>query len=96
MKLHVLGERVIVRPLEQPTVSAGGLHLVYDRQQSTVRGTVLALGEGPVTPKGVRLPHLVDVGDSVIFSPDAGTELYFAQETVICLREDDLLAVVGS
>ena len=94
MKTRVLHDVVFVRPTGQPTVSDGGLHLVYDRQRSTMRGIVVALGEGPVTAKGVRLPHTVNVGDNVIFSPDVGEELFFEKETVIALRETDILAVV--
>lgn len=94
MTLKVRGERIFVRPDEQPAMSEGGLHLVYDRQRSTMRGTVLALGDGPVTAKGVRLPHLVKVGDAVIFSPDVGEELSFEKDIIISMRETDVLAVV--
>lgn len=94
MRVSVRGDKVFVRPDTQPNLSDGGLHLVYDRQQSTMRGVVVALGRGPVTTTGVFLPHIVSVGDSVIFSPDSGTELLFEKETVVCLREDDILAVI--
>lgn len=94
MKLRVCRDLVFIRPDEQPTVSEGGLHLVYDRQRSTMRGKVLALGKGPVTAKGVRLDHDVQVGDLVIFAPDAGEEMVFEKETVIAMREEQILGVI--
>lgn len=94
MKVRVCHDLVFIRPDKQPTVSEGGLHIVYDRQRSTMRGTIVALGDGPYTAKGVRLPHSVGVGDSVIFSPDSGSELIFEKETIVALREEDILAVV--
>jgi chaperonin GroES len=94
MKVRVCHDLVFVRPDKQPDISVAGIHLVYDRQRSTMRGVVVAVGDGPVTARGVRLPHSVAVGDAVIFSPDTGEELIFEKETVIAMREDAILAVV--
>lgn len=94
MKVRVCHDRVFIRPDKQPDMSEGGLHLIYDRQHSTMRGTVVALGDGPVTAKGVRLPHTVAVGDRVIFSPDVGEELFFEKESVIAMSEEHILAVI--
>ncbi len=88
MKIRAAGDLVFVQPLEQPTVSAAGLVILYDRQRSTMRGTILAIG-----PK-VRAPREFTIGDAVIFSPDAGEELSFQQHVIIAIREADVLAVV--
>lgn len=94
MKVRILHDQVFIRPEKQPDVSEGGLHLVYDRQQSIMRGTVVAVGKGIVTGNGVRLPHDLAVGDSVVFSPDSGSELSFENEIIIAIREADILAVI--
>lgn len=47
MNLAVLGDRIFVRPDENPEVLASGLHIVQDNKRSIVRGTVIAVGEGP-------------------------------------------------
>lgn len=94
MNVRVTGDLVFVRPTENPTRSEAGLHLVYDNQYSTWRGTVVAIGEGPRTRTGTLLPHLVHVGDEVIFGKDSGEELIFQKETIIAIREQDVLAVV--
>lgn len=93
MKLRARNDLVFVRPDRNPEQTASGLHIVHEKQHSTMRGTVLALGDGPIG-KGKRLPHVVDKGDRVIFSADVGEELVFEKETVICLRETDILAVI--
>lgn len=94
MKLKLRGDLVFVRPLSQPDRSDAGLHLVYDHQQSTVRGNVVAVGDGPYTANGVLLPHFVSVGDDIVFSPESGEELIFEKETLIALREWDVLAII--
>ena len=93
MKLRARNDLVFIRPDKNPEQTESGLHLVHDKQHSTMRGTVLALGDGPIG-KGKRLPHSVKVGESVIFPAYAGEELTFEKETVIALRENDILAVV--
>lgn len=94
MKVRVCHDLALIRPEKKEEVSEGGIHMVHARQHTVDRGTVVALGDGPVTAKGVRLPHSIAVGDRVIFSPDAGSELIFERETVIAIREDAILAVI--
>ena len=61
---------------------------------STMLGTVLALGDGPVSSKGVTLDHFVEVGNRVLFSPDAGQEVIFEKDVLVFLDENDILAVI--
>lgn len=42
----------------------------------------------------VEQEHTVHVGERVIFSPDAGQELFFEKDLIVCLLEDDILAVI--
>lgn len=94
MKIRVRGDLVWIRPDAKPERSEGGILLVHDRQKTVDRGTVIALGDGPRTSKGALLPHVVSVGEHVIFSPDAGEEVIFEKESVIVMREEQILGVV--
>ena len=94
MNLTVVGPRVMIRPDKLPEQTESGLHIVYDRQQENIIGRVVALGDGPTTSKGVQLDHFVAVGDRVIFSPSAGQEVFFERDVLICVDENDILAVV--
>jgi chaperonin GroES len=94
MNLTMIGPRVLIRPDRVPEVSDSGLHLVHDRTRITTRGTVVALGDGPRSRCGTTLPHVVAVGDQVIFSADSGEELIFERDLVIAMNEDSILAVI--
>jgi co-chaperonin GroES (HSP10) len=95
MELTVIGPRAFVRPDALPEMnSEGTLHIVRDRSQSTMTGTVVALGDGPRSRSGLVLEHIVSVDDRVIFSPDKGEELIFEKDVLISLLEDDILAVI--
>jgi co-chaperonin GroES (HSP10) len=87
--LTPLGARVLVEPLQPPTITESGIELIEQRVPDTM-GRVIALGAVlPPLP-----PAAVAVGDVVIFSWQAGQELILAGERYIMLHQDDLLAVV--
>lgn len=95
MILTIPGDRVCVRPEALPEQTASGLWMPHDRSQSVMLGEVVAVGDGPVSPRGVRLPHQVSVGDRVLFSPDTGAEIIFDKETLLIMAEVDVLAIVN-
>ena len=83
------GARVLVEPIQPETVSASGLVLVEARAPDTM-GRVVALGAVlPPLP-----PSAVAVGDVVLFSWQAGQDVYLDGVRRIMLHQDDLLAVV--
>lgn len=94
MKLRVSGDLVFIRPEALPSRSEAGLHLVHERQSSTVSGHVVALGEGPRSRNGTLLPHHVQIGDRVIFAPENYQEVQFQKETILAMAEDDILAII--
>lgn len=92
--MRVVGDRILVRPIARATeINGFAIPDEYQIQDETT-GTVVALGSGPVTPKGVRLDHFVAVGDIVVFSPLSGQELNIDGERVLMLREAEVLAVI--
>lgn len=94
MKLRVRGELAVVRPEQLPAQTDSGLWLVHEGQSYSMKGTVVALGEGPRSRGGALLPHVVSIGDKVIFPKEAGEELVFKKETLIVMRETDILAII--
>lgn len=89
----VVGDRVFIKPDLLPDMTASGLHLALAADVPKT-GMVVALGDGPVSRKGVRMNHIVRVGERVVFAPDSGEELFFETERIICMREDEILAVI--
>ncbi len=95
MKLKPLGDRVIVRAVDQEDVTASGIVLPDTAQEKPQRGIVLAVGDGRVVD-GVRIPLEVSDGDEVIYSKYGGTEVKLDDDDVLILSEGDILARIGA
>jgi chaperonin GroES len=94
MLLKPLGNRVVVEPLEQEEVTAGGIVLPETAKEKPQKGTVLSIGPGDRDEDGKRIPMDVAVGDTVLFAKYAGTEIKMDGKKLLILRESDLLAIV--
>lgn len=90
-----LGDRVIVEPLEQEQVTAGGIYVPETAKEKPQEGKVLAVGPGRMLDNGDRAPMDVDEGDRVLFAKYAGTEFTVnGDKPVLILNERDVLAIV--
>jgi len=94
MKLKPLGGRVIVEPIEQEEMTAGGIILPETAKEKPQEGKVLAAGPGERDDDGKRIPMEVGVGDRVLYAKYSGTEVKMDGRKVLILRESDILAVV--
>jgi chaperonin GroES len=94
VSLKPLGNRVVVEPLEQEEVTAGGIVLPETAKEKPQKGTVLSIGPGDRDEEGKRIPLDVAVGDTVLFAKYAGTEIKVDGKKLLILRESDLLAIV--
>lgn len=94
LQIKPLGDRVVVRALEQEERTRGGIVLPDTAKEKPQQGEVLAVGSGAVLENGERRPLEVKAGDRVIFSKYAGTEVKLDGEEVLILSERDILAVI--
>jgi chaperonin GroES len=94
MNVTPLGDRVMVKAVEQDEVTASGIVLPETAKERPQRGTVLAVGRGRRGDDGERVPLGVAVGDEVIYAKYGGTELKLDGEEVLILQEHDILATV--
>jgi chaperonin GroES len=94
LNLKPLGDRVVVEPIEQEEMSAGGIILPETAKEKPQRGAVLAVGPGARDESGKRTPLDVNAGDVVLFAKYAGTEFKVDGKKLLILKESDLLAVV--
>ena len=96
MKLKPLGDRLIVRAIEEEETTASGIVLPDTAKEKPQRGKVLAVGDGKVGDDGKRVPLDVSEDDEVLYSKYGGTEIKDYGDDVLILRESDVLAkVVG-
>ncbi|CAM2980600.1 co-chaperone GroES [Paenibacillus sediminis] len=89
-----LGERVLVEAIAQEETTASGIVLPESAKEKPQEGKVIAVGSG-VLKDGVRVPLEVKVGDRVIFSKYAGTEIKFEGKEYLIMKESDIHAIVG-
>jgi chaperonin GroES len=94
INLKPLGDRLIVKPLEQEETTPSGIVLPETAKEKPQRGEVLAAGPGARDDDGKRIDMEVSVGDTVLFAKYAGTEIKIDGEKVLILRESDILALV--
>jgi chaperonin GroES len=96
MKLKPLGDRLIVRAIEEEQTTASGIVLPETAKEKPQKGKVLAVGDGKMDEDGKRIPLDVKKGDEVLYSKYGGTEIKVDGEDLLVLRESDVLARVES
>ena len=94
MELKPLGSRIVVEPIEQDEITAGGIVLPETAKEKPQKGKVIASGDGDRDDDGDRIPMDVKVGDTVLFAKYAGTEIELDGKKLLIMRESDLLAIV--
>ena len=96
MKLKPLGDRLIVRAIEEEEKTASGLLLPDTAKEKPQKGEVIAVGEGRFDEDGdKRIPLDVAKGDTVLYSKYGGTEIKYNGEEYLILSARDVLAVVS-
>ena len=94
MKLKPLGDRLIIRALEEEETTASGLVLPDTAKEKPQKGKVLAVGDGRIDDDGKRIPLDVGEGDEVLYSKYGGTEIKYQGGEYLILSARDVLAVV--
>ncbi|MGI6697600.1 MAG: co-chaperone GroES [Clostridiales bacterium] len=93
MNIKPLGDRVVVRVLEKEETTKSGIVLPEAAKEKPQEGEVLAVGSGELI-EGKRIPLEVKVGDRVIYSKYAGTEVKMDDQEYLILRQSDILAII--
>ena len=93
MKVRPLNDRVLVKRVEAEQKTVGGIIIPDTAKEKPQEGEILAVGPGRVNNDGTRTALDVKVGDRVLFSKYAGTEIRTGGEEQIFMRESDILAV---
>ncbi|HMS00602.1 MAG: co-chaperone GroES [Anaerolineae bacterium] len=94
LKLKPLGGRVIVEPIEQEEMTAGGIILPETAKEKPQEGKILAAGPGERDEDGKRIAMDVKVGDRVLYAKYSGTEVKVDGKKLLILKENDILAIV--
>jgi chaperonin GroES len=95
MSIIPLNDKIVVERLEADDKTAGGIILPDTAKEKPKQGKVLAVGEGKQLESGKRAAFQVKVGDRVLFTSYAGSEVNVDGKEYLVMTEDDVLAVVG-
>ena len=90
MKIKPLGDRVVIKPLEAEEKTASGIVLPDKAKEKPQEGEVMAVGTGRLLDNGTRVEMEVAVGDRVLFSKYAGTEIKIDGKEYLIMRQDDI------
>jgi chaperonin GroES len=95
MKIKPLNDRVLVLRVEEEQKSAGGIIIPDTAKEKPQEGKIVAVGPGKMGDDGKRVPLEVKVGDRILFSKYAGSEIKIDDVEHIFMKEDDILGVIG-
>lgn len=95
VNIRPLGDRVLVQRVEAEAKTAGGILLPESAKEKPKEGLVISLGEGRTLDSGEKSTFSVKVGDRVLFTSYAGTDVKFEGDEYMIMREDDILAIIG-
>ncbi|BAU10843.1 molecular chaperone groES [Leptolyngbya sp. NIES-3755] len=90
-----LGDRVFVKVSEAEERTAGGIFLPDNAKEKPQVGEIVAVGSGKLNEKGERQPMEVQIGNKVLYSKYAGTDIKLGGDDYVLLSEKDILAVVS-
>ena len=93
-KIQPLSDRVVVRPLEDGEQMRGGLYIPDTAKEKPMQGEIIAVGPGRLSDQGERLVPDLKAGDKVLYGKYSGTEVNVDGESLLILRESDVLAVL--
>lgn len=94
MNIKPLGDKVVVKPLAQEEKTKSGIVLPDTAKEKPQQGEIIAVGSGRILENGQKVPLEVKVGDKVIYSKYAGTEIKIDDEEVLILSERDIHAII--
>lgn len=93
MRIKPLGDRVVIKKLEAEETTKSGIVLPGTAKEKPQEAEVVAVGPGGVVD-GKEIKMEVKVGDKILFSKYAGTEVKIDGEEYTIVRQDDILAIV--
>ena len=93
MNIKPLGDRIIIKVIESEETTKSGIVLPGTAKEKPMQGEVLAVGSGEMVD-GKKIPLELKVGDKVIYSKYAGTEVKMDGNEYLIVRQSDVLAVI--
>jgi chaperonin GroES len=94
MKVRPLGDRVLVKRIEEEEKTKGGIIIPDTAKEKPQEGRVMAVGSGKTLEDGKVVPLEVKTGDKILFGKYSGSDIKLDGEEHLILRESDILGVL--
>ena len=94
VKLQPLGDRVLVKPLEQKETKRGGIIIPDTAKEKPQEGQIVATGKGKTTEDGKVLPMDVKAGDKILYGKYSGNEVKIDDVEYLIMHQDDVLGIL--
>src|SRR5579872_1746780 len=94
MAFRPLGDRVLVRRVEEEAKTKGGIIIPDTAKEKPQEGEVIAVGPGARDERGEIQPLDVCIGDRILFGKWSGTEVKLGGEDLMIMKESDILGVL--
>ena len=94
MKFRPLGDRVVVRRVQEDQKTPGGIIIPDTAQEKPQEGEVISVGPGALDENGKRVTPEVKAGDFVLFGKWSGTEVKIDGEELLIMKESDIMGIL--
>jgi chaperonin GroES len=94
MKIRPLHDRILVKRVEEEAKTKGGIIIPDSAKEKPYEGEVVAVGKGRKTEAGKVVNLDVKVGDRILFSKYAGSDVKIDDVEYLIMREEDVLGVI--
>ena len=95
MAFRPLGDRVLVRRVEEEEKTKGGIIIPDTAKEKPQEGEIIAVGAGARDESGKVVPLDVKSGDRILFGKWSGTEVKIDGQDLLIMKESDILGVVA-
>ena len=94
MAFRPLGDRVVIRRVEEETKTKGGIIIPDTVKEKPQEGEVIAVGPGARDEEGKRIVMDVKAGDRILFGKWSGSEVKIDGDDLLIMKESDILGVL--
>jgi chaperonin GroES len=95
MKFRPLYDRILVRRIEAPETTSGGIIIPDTAKEKPQEGEIVSVGSGARAEDGTITPPDVKAGDRILFGKWSGSEVKLDGEDLLIMKESDVLGVMG-
>ena len=94
VKIQPLGDRVLVKPVEQKETKRGGIIIPDTAKEKPQEGLVVATGKGKTADDGKLLAMEVKAGDKILYGKYSGNEIKIDDCEYLIMHQDDILGIL--